>query len=468
VATTAPTRLYSVDELTDALVAYWASLIPEDDLSRGTDNWLRARAHALLAGDQSFNLSTALRDALPDRAVGAALDRWGDALNVPRKGATAARGTDCLRLRGVVGAAYTTGDSLVHVSGVRYELLETGVIPGAEFVDVSVAALTAGAAGLLDAGQVLSFESTPADLQQNAVLVADIDTDGDDAEEDGPYRERVIDALRHQLLAGTAADWRRWALEVDGVATAYVYPNRDGLGTVDIAALHNGEGDARALTTDERTALLAHLVERAPVTSSPRVLETIPEAFDVKIELQQLPDPNLAADWSTEGVAFTVATWNGTTLVLQLSADRPASLDAGDRIVVDTADGSEVTVLELGPGADEVTLDASSLPSGFAPSAGDDVYPGGPLISAVRANLAAFVAAMGPALGDYGTGWTGSLYLSDAFRIAQTTEGVLDSEVLNVDGSTFTPKVPTDYLYPDDEQIGYLKTGRLLIVYADA
>ena len=55
------------------------------------------------------------------------------------------------------------------------------------------------------------------------------------AESDSSLLERLLNKIRRPAAGGNKYDYKDWALEVDGVEQAYVYPLRRGLGTVDIA-----------------------------------------------------------------------------------------------------------------------------------------------------------------------------------------------------------------------------------------
>lgn len=46
--------------------------------------------------------------------------------------------------------------------------------------------------------------------------------------------DRLLDIIRRAPAGGNKYDYRRWAMSVDGVTAAYVYPLRRGLGTVDV------------------------------------------------------------------------------------------------------------------------------------------------------------------------------------------------------------------------------------------
>lgn len=460
--------LPTVDDITDTAVAYAANLLPDDDLARHSDQWKRIRVVALVAADIDYHGQIQRLDANPGTASGAALDGWGAACATPRLGATGGRGANALRVRGAPGSTFAAGLELGHPSGGRYALQDGDTIPAEGFIDATVIATTTGTRTNLEPGQRLTFDDPPTGIEQVGELVAAIEG-GTDAEQDAPYRERVVDAWRRPRLGQTAADWRRWALEVGtGAAEAYVYRNRAGLGLVDVAALAAGTGEARALGVSERDALLAALEAARPDLATPRVLETIGEPVDVRILVQPMPGRRWAADWQTGGVAFTVAAWNGTTRVLKLSAARPASLQPGHRMIINRGDAAEAIVAALGPAADEVAL-REPLPAGWAtPDVGDEIHPGGPLVEPMRAAIAAWIDQLGPALGGYGAGWKGALTRSDLFLVAQTLAGVLDSDVRTIADGPWSTVAAAEYLYPLDGSIGYLTPGRRLVVYTDA
>lgn len=458
--------LPSVDDITDTAVAYAANLLPDDDLARHSDQWKRIRVVALVAADVDYHGQIQRDDANPGTASGAALGQWGDTCGVPRLGATGGRGANALRVRGAPGSPFGA-IALGHASGGRYVLQGGDVMPAEGFVDVTVIATSTGTRTNLEIGQRLTFDDAPTGIEQVAELVAPIEG-GTDVEVDDSYRPRVVDAWRRPRLGQTAADWRRWVLEAGaGAAEAYVYRNRAGLGLVDVAGLAAGTGEARALDLTARDAILAAVEAARPDLATPRVLETIAEAVDVRILVQPMPGRRWKPDWTTGGVAFTVAAWNGTTRVLKLSAARPSGLQAGHRLIVNRGDAAEAVVAALGPAADEVTLRAP-LPAGWAtPDVNDEVFPGGPLVEPMRIAIAAWIDQLGPALGGYGEGWKGSLTRSDLFLTAQTLAGVLDSDVRTIDDQPWETVAASEYLFPLDGSIGYLTPGRRLVVYTD-
>ncbi|WP_230478800.1 baseplate J/gp47 family protein [Kingella kingae] len=74
--------------------------------------------------------------------------------------------------------------------------------------------------------------AAPAGVQSDCVITAQ---GGTDAESDASLLARLLERLRRPPAGGNQYDYKNWALSVDGVSSAYVYPLRRGLGTVDIA-----------------------------------------------------------------------------------------------------------------------------------------------------------------------------------------------------------------------------------------
>ena len=91
---------------------------------------------------------------------------------------------------------------------------------------------TAGAAGNTTAITTGTFTSTPTGFDSTVVI--GIMSGGTDQESDTELLDRLLDIIRRAPAGGNKYDYRRWAMSVDGVTAAYVYPLRRGLGTVDV------------------------------------------------------------------------------------------------------------------------------------------------------------------------------------------------------------------------------------------
>jgi uncharacterized phage protein gp47/JayE len=101
----------------------------------------------------------------------------------------------------------------------------------------------------------------------------------------------VLDRLRQPPAGGNKYDYPRWALEVPGVTSAFIYPTRRGIGTVDIAILSNGMPPSDAL----RDAVTAYIEDRAEVTADWMVLTPQLVAVDVDATVVLSGDVSLAA-----------------------------------------------------------------------------------------------------------------------------------------------------------------------------
>ncbi len=86
---------------------------------------------------------------------------------------------------------------------------------------------------------------------------------GTDQESDAELLARLLDVIRRAPAGGNKYDYRRWAMSVDGVTAAYVYPLRRGLGTVDVVITSaNGLPSAEIIAATQ-----AYIDDVRPVTA---------------------------------------------------------------------------------------------------------------------------------------------------------------------------------------------------------
>lgn len=89
---------------------------------------------------------------------------------------------------------------------------------------------------------------------------------GTDRESDASLLARLLEIIRRPPAGGNRYDYKNWALSVDGVTSAYVYPLRRGLGTVDIAIT-----SADGVSSEETVRRVqAYIDEMRPVTQKMR------------------------------------------------------------------------------------------------------------------------------------------------------------------------------------------------------
>ena len=455
-----PFDIPTFDELHQLGIDLAAKLLPDDDTSEGSFLWRLIGVMAGLAADNHVHIKTASDELLPDRSVGAGLDRWGNNLyKLPRKGATGARKADALRLTGTEGSAFVAGAELVHESGLRYQINESGSIPAAGFVDVDVLAIDTGSVTRLAAGEQLVFVEPITGIAEEAELQLDLDESGEDDEQDGPYQTRVLNRMQLPPLGGADNDYVQWAKEVTGVHDAYFYPLRDGRGSIDIVGLAKGSGTARLLNSTERAALLAYLGTKRPTgVAGLRVLDVTAEVLDIEVTVRPRSS-GYAFDWDDQAPPV-VSSWNAGTRTLTLSAARPSSIKAGNRVVIATAGGSGASIAIESLPVTTTQLVLERVPS-VAPVAGNLVYAGGPLTEPCRAAIQTLMDSIGTANTDahrYGE-WEGNVRVLDVAKVCADVAGVYTPLVV----APAADVEASDPAYPLDGTIGLIVARRILV-----
>lgn len=460
----------SFGEVLGDLLADFQNRFPKANVSRLSGHWKRLAVFAGGIMALHRHLQVIARDLMPDTATDEALDRWLAIYGLRRKEATAAHGYGALRVTGAEGSTLTFGQQLSASDGLIFQLDEGGVIPAEEFLDVDLRAISKGAATRKSKGTELTFLAPPAGIDSTAVLVADLDVDGVDREENGPARVRLLDQIAQPAMGGAANDFRAWAKASPDVSEAYVYPLRGGLGSVHLAALRAGQGEARLLSAPEIADLQTYIDGVRPVGYPGfLVLTVVAEPVDVELAIEGEDDPAYAFHWA--GVS-SVFSYNAGTRLLTLTGPRPAGMTVGKRLFWRSAappyhDGSEVEIEALS-GSSAVVLKAPAAGqydwTATPPVALDEVLPGGPLVTSVRAAIVAHINSLGPGRvsvpDDFSYGssyWEGSLRRSKLHSLASKQKGAIDSEVI----------APVANVHPTNEPpastVGLLVPGVIIV-----
>lgn len=214
-----------------------ANQVPE--AATGTDSDFGVRAGAVAAAVEGLYQHQAYiaRQTFPDTADTEYLEKHAALHGLTRKRATVAQGV--ATLTGTPGAVVPLGTEAKTVAGLVFITTAEAVIGAGGNVAVPVQAGAAGTTYNLAAGAGLTLTSAPSGVQGAAVLTSAA-IGGTEAETNAELLARVLDVLRNPPAGGNKADWRRWAMNVDGVTAAYVFPLRRGLGTVDLCVTSAG------------------------------------------------------------------------------------------------------------------------------------------------------------------------------------------------------------------------------------
>nr|DAE55646.1 MAG TPA: Baseplate J like protein [Caudoviricetes sp.] len=173
-----------------------------------------------------------IKQFFPDTADTEFLEKHAGLRGLRRRNATYSAGKGAT-VSGNPDAVIAVGLQIKTEDGRFYETTESAVIPASGSVIVAVRSLATGAVQNIKTATKGSFMAAPVGVSTDVVL-NDV-VGATNAESDSSLLERLLNKIRRPAAGGNKYDYKDWALEVDGVEQAYVYPLRRGLGTVDIA-----------------------------------------------------------------------------------------------------------------------------------------------------------------------------------------------------------------------------------------
>lgn len=270
----------TLSELINRTLADTTSRLSADELLRRADAEVLARVLAGAAHGLYGYIDWLSRQILPDTSESEWLERHASLwLSEGRKPAAAATGA--VSFTGVSGSVVPSGTVLRTAAGVQVATVADVTLSGGAG-SAAAEAVEAGAAGNLIAGTPLSLVSPIAGVQSTALVAAGGITGGADIEDDEALRARVIDRIQQPPQGGCAYDYVAWALQVEGVTRAWVYPQELGLGTVTVRFVRD---DDASLIPDagEVATVQAHIDALRPVTAQVTVVAPVAVPLDITI-----------------------------------------------------------------------------------------------------------------------------------------------------------------------------------------
>lgn len=288
----------SYPTIRDAILREIVSQLPDADVTSDSDNFVRSAAVAAVVEGIYQKLAWLYRQIFPDLADEEELLHHAAIRGLVQKAAVAATGK--ATVTGTAGTVLLTGSTIKHtVSGELLTTTQAAIIEAGGSTVVPIIASTFGAALNGLAGNLL-LTSPPLGIDSTATLSEAL-TGGTDAESMASLLSRLLEVIRNPPAGGTKADYRRWALEVDGVATATVLPKRRGANTVDVVITASDGIPSDAVIE----ACAAHIDESRPVTAEVFVYAPLVTVVNVaaSIELEDgylLTDVQVAAQAAFE------------------------------------------------------------------------------------------------------------------------------------------------------------------------
>lgn len=222
----------TLEEIRASLLRDYQTYYPNADTSEDSDAYARASSLAACAEGIYAHQKWLIKQFFPDTADTEFLEKHAGLRGLRRRNATYAAGKGTT-ISGNPDAVIAVGLQIKTEDGRFYETTESAVIPASGSVIVAVRSLATGAAQNIKTATKGSFMAAPVGVSTDVVL-NDV-VGATNAESDSSLLERLLNKIRRPAAGGNKYDYKDWALEVDGVEQAYVYPLRRGLGTVDIA-----------------------------------------------------------------------------------------------------------------------------------------------------------------------------------------------------------------------------------------
>lgn len=247
---------FLLNHSTDEVHEMMKEILPADiDMSWGNHAWNMTRPTALVAARMcEFILPEVIKLIFPYSSYGTYLDDHGEVRRIERKEATAAVGE--ITITGAAGSKIPAGSQFSTASindepAMFYATLEDAEIPESGSVTVIVHCTEPGIGGNTPKNTIIF----PADRLTGITGVNNEEaiTGGTEVEEDVSLIERIMeyDRTHSESFIGNPADYRRWAMSVDGVGAAIVISAQDDSGLVTIILVDSNGAPATQELCDE-------------------------------------------------------------------------------------------------------------------------------------------------------------------------------------------------------------------------
>lgn len=249
--------------------------LPAAHIHAGSDNYVRATAIGVAAEGIYQHQNWLLDQIFADTAAPENLERHAAELGIVRKAGTFAAGR--IRLHGQNGASVSEGTA-VSADGKIYRTSDTVRIGGNGSVEAAAVSDGTGTQYNLPPDTPLTVLSAPSGVLPQAQILSM--TGGSNPESDASLLARYLYRKRKPAAGGNRHDYYVWAMEVPGVAEAFVYPLRRGLGTVDVAVI----GSDGLPSEHTVRAVQQHIDNNRPVTAK-NVLVLAPTVQTVQVRV---------------------------------------------------------------------------------------------------------------------------------------------------------------------------------------
>lgn len=425
--------VYSEDQWFQNLIASFTAQFPNVDLSQYGFMGLLSRSVAQAGASISLAIEDADNQSPPaydmdadgnirSRCNRSSLEAWAFTFGLPNgvggygaRGATISTGGLAVPT-GVATTFVPAGTQASDVTGQVFvqttaDLTLTGT---PNTVSVPLVSVTTGIAANLPAGSLLTWVSPPAGLDPTFTLTAAL-IDAEDTETDTELVARLLERIQNPPRGGVAADYRFWTensinittLASLGIKRAYVYPQRSGLGSVDVVPLVAGTtGTARVPGSMTRALVQAYVNTKRPITATVYIVEASAAAANaLRIRIRLVPSTAKGGvymfDWDDNGTPTTITAHTSNTITVgAVPAKLAAAFASGSKpriqVIISTANASplpfEAQVSNIVGMV--ITLDRSFTVQ--PTNAVDYFWAGGGAVDAVAQRILDYSNSLGP------------------------------------------------------------------------
>lgn len=356
---------FLLNHSTDDIHKMMKSALPADlDVSEGSHTWNLTRPTALVGAELcEFVLPEVIKLIFPEYSYGTYLDYHAKTRGMQRRSAAYASGY--VTITGATNSVIPAGSLFATASindepSVDYQTLEEATIPESGSVTVAIQCTKSGIVGNTGIGTIVLVGSRLTGV--TGVTNEDVITGGTEEEDDETLIERIVeyDRTQGESFVGCVADYKRWAMSVDGVGEVTIISAQDTSGLVTIVVTDaNGDPATEQLCEDIYDYIMCPDepgARRAPVNALLSVVppDTIAVGIKAVIELKD--------DYTLEAVQ--------EAFLKSATAYLPTAMDEGEvkytqiAKVLATVDGvNDFIDLEIGViGDEEATYGTSNIP----------------------------------------------------------------------------------------------------------
>ncbi|MBK3434844.1 baseplate J/gp47 family protein [Pseudomonas fluorescens] len=277
----------SLDAILRDILRDIRNLQAEADIGPDSDNYVRSAAVASAIEGLYQKLAWLYRQIFPDTADEEELVRTAALRGVLRKEPVAATGTAALK--GTPGVELLLGATLKHVVTGELFTAKSGAKLGTDGTATALVEAQSVGVAFNDLTGALVLTSPPLGMDATAAFIGKT-TGGEDQEKIESLLARYLDIIQSPPAGGADYDYRRWALEVEGVADAKVIPKRRGGGTVDVVIT----ASAGTPSDEVIAACLAHIQSLCSVIVDVWVYAPTIRTVDATAKIELAPDFTMA------------------------------------------------------------------------------------------------------------------------------------------------------------------------------